>query len=373
MKGPDARLKVLIVEDSLTVRKYMAEILGSNPAFRIVGEALDGDEAIRMTRELDPDVITMDLQLKTMSGLEATEEIMAFHPTPILVVSSAANRGDAFDTFDALAAGAVDVLEKPVADRPDGAWEKELVEKVQRISRIRVITHPRARMRSRSHPPVSPPGPRSTPRPRGEPPRRISGERRFPTALGIGASTGGPAALRRLFVELSPDLSVPVLLVIHLPATFVHQFARWLETEVSVSVKVAEDGQDLSRARGVIVPPPDRHLTISRGRIVLTDGPERNFCRPSVDVLFESMAKDLGPSALACLLTGMGRDGAEGLLAIRNAGGYTVAQDARSAVVFGMPGEAIKRGAALKTLPIESMGEHLDRLVTEGWDPACPP
>jgi two-component system chemotaxis response regulator CheB len=344
-----ANIRVLVVEDSFTVRKRICATLASHPEFDIVGEARDGKTAIELCLALRPDVVTMDMMLPVMSGLSATEYIMAFCPTPILIVSSSTNRGDLFKTYDALAAGAVDVLEKPDGEESDDAWNRRFVAAVRLVSRIRVITHPRARLDLRSVRQPVRPGPAA------EKPTQI---------VAIGASTGGPGALIDIFRELPRDFPFPILLVQHISELLGMAFAEWLTAQTGTSVSFAEDGEPISGVAGrVVMAPPGRHLAVSDGRLILSDGPERNSCRPSVDVLFESLARDYGSAVVACLLTGMGRDGAAGLLSIRRAGGMTVAQDEASCVVYGMPREAVLLGAAERVLPLTEIGPALAALA----------
>ena len=349
------RIRVLVVEDSLTVRQRLIEVLASDPELEIVGQTDNGRDAIELCRNLRPDVMTLDMMLPVMSGLAAAEYIMAHCPTPILIVSSSTNRGELFKTYDALAAGAVDVLEKPKGTEQDGEWEKKLKAHVKLISRIRVITHPRGRRgvtgltprdATAACWPLAPDSPRDL--------------------IVLGASTGGPGAVLEILRGLPGNFAVPVLLVIHIGQAFSPAFADWLNSQTPLPVSYAEDGEPLpgfGEGR-VIVAPPERHLVLRHGRLRLTNEPERNFCRPSVDVLFESVAQEAGRRSIACLLTGMGKDGAAGLLALRRAGAMTVAQDESTSVIFGMPREAILLGAAERVLPLPEIAPALVAFAT---------
>jgi two-component system chemotaxis response regulator CheB len=349
-----AKTRVLVVEDSLTVRRRLCEVLGTDPDIEIVGEAENGKRAVEACQEHRPDVVTMDMMLPLMSGLAATEYIMAYCPTPILICSSSVNRGELFKTYEALAAGAVDVMEKPRGDESDGAWERHFIETVKLVSRIRVITHPRARLAALGGPmPLPPPAIPAT-----------IGARHAPTVVAIGASTGGPGAIVEILRALPADFRLPLLLVLHISEPFGAAFADWLDGQTPRRVAYPHDGDLIASAAGrVVMAPPDRHLIVRDGRLRLTREPERNSCRPSVDVLFESMAKEYGPAVAAFLLTGMGRDGASGLLDIRKAGGLTVAQDEATSVVFGMPYEALRLGAAARVLPLPEIGAFLASLT----------
>jgi two-component system chemotaxis response regulator CheB len=340
------RIRVLIVEDSLTVRKYLWSVLSADPEVHVVAEAGDGKEAIELCAEHKPDVITMDMMLPVMSGFSATEYIMAYCPTPILVVSSSVNRGELFRTYDALAAGAVDVLEKPTGAIPEEAWERRFLATVKLVSRISVITHPRARLLTLQQARLV--------REQGALAGALPPRRRI---VAIGASTGGPAAIVEVLRTLPASFELPILLVLHINELFGTAFADWLDAQLALGVVYARGGESLAGMRGkVIMAPAGRHLTVRNGRLALTMDAERHFCRPSVDVLFESVATGYGPSAIACLLTGMGRDGASGLLKIRQAGGLTIAQDEATSIVYGMPREAALLGAATQVLPLHEIG-----------------
>ena len=341
-----APIRVLVVEDSLTVLQHLLEVLAGDPGIQVVGQATRADEAIELCRRLRPDVMTLDMVLGSANGLTVTEQVMAWCPTPILIVSSSTNRGDQLHTLDALAAGAVDVLDKAAAGAP--GWEARFREAVRRVARIKVITHPRARLEAHT-----------------QALRRAAPARRVPRVVAIGVSTGGPGALVRVLGALPRDYPIPILVVLHIGQPFGETFTSWLAGQVAIPVAVAEDGARLPEVGqpGVKVAPADLHLLLSGGRLRVSDGPERHSCRPSVDVLFESLAREVGPGVVACLLTGMGRDGASGLLEIRRAGGTTYAQDEATSVVFGMPREAIRLGAAGEVLPLERFAPTLIELA----------
>jgi two-component system, chemotaxis family, protein-glutamate methylesterase/glutaminase len=295
----------------------------------------------------------MDMMLPVMSGLAATEYIMAHCPTPILVVSASINRGEVFRTYDALAAGAVDVLEKPIGIEPDGSWEVRLVSMVKLVARIRVITHLRGRLREPRSPSA---GSAATSLSACEPGRRCE-------VVAIGASTGGPSAIVEILRSLPGWFRLPILIILHIAEPFGAAFADWLDAQTGRRVAYPEDGDSLAAAAGrVIMAPVGRHLVVRNGRLRLTLQPERHSCRPSVDVLFESVAHEYGPSATACLLTGMGKDGAVGLLKIREAGGMTIAQDEATSVIYGMPREAVLLGAATRVLRLDQIGPFLASL-----------
>ena len=352
-----AKIRVLVVEDSLTIRKRMLEVLAADPDIEIVGEADDGKRGIELCQQLRPDVVTLDMMMPVMSGLAATEFIMAYCPTPILIVSASTNRGDLFKTYDALAAGALDALDKPNGNETDDVWEKKFVAAVKLISRIKVITHPRARLgRLGQTPGRQPDGMQAAQAPQH--PGRLR-------AVAIGVSTGGPGAIIELLRGLPHGFPLPILLVMHVGKLFTPAFAEWLDGQSAFRVGYAVDGDPLPPCGEgrVLMAPPDKHLLLCQGKLRLTQDPERHSCRPSIDVLFESFAQELGAGGAGCLLTGMGRDGAAGLLAIRRAGGRTIAQDEATSVVFGMPREAILLGAAEQVLALDQIAPRLGVLA----------
>lgn len=341
-------LRVLVVEDSLTVRKHLCEILARDSGIEVVGEAADGRAGIELCQQLRPDVITLDMMLPVMSGLAATEFIMAYCPTPILVVSASINRGELFKTYEALSAGAVEVMDKARADNDDAAWEREFIATVKLVARVKVVTHVRGRQNGRSGlaQPLPLPGPRDNP-------ARV---------LALGASTGGPGALVEVLRALPAGFPLPILIVLHIAEPFGTAFADWLDGQTPHRVRVAQHGAPLP-ASGVTMAAPGSHLTVAGRRLTLDRGAERFSCRPSIDVLFESVAREYGSGALAVLLTGMGQDGARGLLAIRSAGGTTLAQDEASSVVYGMPREAAMLGAAQHILALSDIGPAIVALT----------
>jgi two-component system chemotaxis response regulator CheB len=343
-----ARIRVLVVEDSLTVRKHLIEILSADPQFEIVGEAEDGQMAIDLCSRLRPDVVTLDMVLPGLSGLAVTEHVMAHFPTPILVVSASTNRGELFQTYQALAAGAVEAFDKPTGHEDDAAWIDGFRSLLKVVSRIKVITHPRLRLGLLGRAPR---------------PGLVAAPQR-PAAIAIGASTGGPGAMVEILKALPAPYPLPILLVVHLGAPFGTAFADWLDAQSGHGVSYAVDGTPLREGQGrVLMAPPDRHLELRDGRLWLSAAPERFSCRPSVDVLFESVARELGASGAGVLLTGMGRDGGAGLLQMRRAGAQTIAQDEASCVVYGMPREAALLGAAQRILPLSEIAPALTGLA----------
>jgi two-component system chemotaxis response regulator CheB len=335
-------LRVLIADDSLTVRRRLRDVLQEDPGIEVVGEAATGAELITLCEALKPDVISLDVLMPGMDGVRATEEIMARMPTPILVVSSTDNRNERLSTMAALAAGAVDVIEKPSSAAAQASFDQRYLRALKLVSRIAVITHPRARLKPSSVPSPALPAADTNAR----------------SLVALGASTGGPMAVAQILGALPKDFAAPILLVMHIGHSFGLTLAEWLASLCRLSVLQAQGGETVSAGK-VFVCPPDRHLVIQGGRLELTRGPERHSCRPSVDVLFESVAEQYGARAVGCLLTGIGRDGAAGLLAMRQRGALTIAQDEASCTVFGMPRAAIELGAAMHVADPSSISSLL--------------
>lgn len=358
------KIRVLVVEDSRTIRRYLVDVLSASPEFEVVGEAADGEQGARLCESLRPDVVTMDIVLPVMSGVEATEYIMAWCPTPIVIVSASVNRGEALKTYDALAAGAVDLIDKPTVDESAASWESAFLARVRMVSRIKVITHPRGRLKGSPRfdaRTIAPAHPAASPSDGTSPAPRFSSGFGTIRAIAIGASTGGPAAVAEILKLLPATFPIPLLLVIHVSDQFAFALAEWLNGQSNLPVRFAVDGEPLPLLGqpGVLLAPAGAHLVLEAGRLRLRKTAERHSCRPSVDELFESAAAQLGPAAVCVLLTGMGRDGASGLLAARASGATTIAQDEGSSIVFGMPGEAIRLDAASRILPLDQIAPAL--------------
>ncbi len=346
------KLRVLVVDDSPVARAVLRSILEGDPGIEVVGLARNGWEAVQMTARLRPDVITMDVRMPEMDGYEATCQIMAYHPTPILIVTASLSKQDVDFSFRMLEAGALDILEKPAGEDPVALRSKarDLIERVRLLSRVRVITHLRGRRAGRPLPLASI---RAEPCPvPAEAPDRL---------VVIGASTGGPRALQRILSSLPADFPAPILVVQHIASGFTRGLVEWLAGETRLRVSLAHQDDGLVPGR-VYIAPEGCHLLPNHRRIHLAETP-RTPLIPSVDVTMRAAAQNLGRRAIGILLTGMGNDGAEGLLAIRRAGGITIAQDQATSTIFGMPRAAIELGAPQQVLPLEEIAPALLRAV----------
>jgi two-component system, chemotaxis family, protein-glutamate methylesterase/glutaminase len=338
-------LKILIADDSSVTRECIKDWLAPEKELKVIGEAKDGREAFEMTKALSPNLVIMDVMMPNMNGLEATEQIMAYCPTPVLIFSSVANDREMNIVFEAISRGALDVLAKP--DKSEDSVKnvrQELVKKVKFLSKVPVIHHPLAKLRMRKSPDLKDQG-------RGQTETLPAGQFAI---LGIGASTGGPQALSLMLSAFPKDFPRPVVVVQHIADAFVEGLARWLTGLTKLHVKVADDKEEL-KAGKVYIAPSDSHMLVKNNRVILSNSNPVNNCRPAVDILFDSLAQNYGAGAYAVLLTGMGADGARGMKAIREKGGHTVAQDQESSIIFGMPGSAIELGGVDEVVALDKI------------------
>ncbi|MEO8706838.1 MAG: chemotaxis response regulator protein-glutamate methylesterase [Kofleriaceae bacterium] len=327
------RIRVLIVDDSLFMRAAISKTL-SGPQFEIVGQAKDGNDALVQIGRLLPDVITMDFNMPGMNGAETVRALMQQRPTPVVMFSAHTKQG-AKETFDALAAGAVDFVTKPA-----GEISIDLSKISEELTR-KVIAAAAARPRAAS---VSPPSRASNPN-LGRPIASTTLPGGLPRVCVIAISTGGPAALSEVIPALPAELRLAIVVVQHMPAGFTTALAERLDAVSNVSVREATEGARLLPG-SVLVAPGDRHLEFDeRGMVTLSDGPMVNGCRPAADVTMQSAAKVYGRRSLGVVMTGMGKDGAAGALAIKRVEGKTLAQDKETSVIYGMPKAAIDAGA----------------------------
>ncbi len=340
-------VKVLVVDDSALMRKLLCELLASDRELEVVGAAADPFAAREMIKQLSPDVLTLDVEMPRMDGLTFLRNLMRLRPLPVVMISALTERG-ADVTLSALALGAFDFVTKPKLDLVNGiaGYATEIIAKVKAAARTK-------------------------PRPRSEAAQARVDKAPLATSkmtnqvVAIGASTGGTEAITRLLSALPAD-APGVAVVQHIPVEFSRRFAERLDRECAMSVREAQDGDELLVGH-VLVAPGSRHLRIERSggrwRCRLGDDAQISGHRPSVDALFESVAEHAGPNAIGVLLTGMGTDGARGLGAMRACGAPTIAQDRETSAVWGMPGEAVKQGAAVDVLPLSEIALRLVALT----------
>lgn len=341
-------VRVLITDDSPVVAEILRKIFSSDPEVAVVGWARNGSQAVEMTGRLRPDVVTMDIMMPVMDGLEATKVIMREFPTSVIVISSSVNKEDLKLSFDIINAGALDVMEKPRAESAqfyDGIGE-ELIRRVKIVSRVR----PFRRISTNS--PVKE-KPIMTPMPMKD----------IGKIVVIGASTGGPQAIMSILKGLPENLPVPMVAVQHISPGFIGGFVDWLNRECAVRAVVAKDGEN-PKPGYIYFPSDDCHLGLGQnGSLRLGRSLPVNGHRPSIDHLMRTAAFSYGANAIGVLLTGMGCDGVEGMKAIKQAGGKTLAQDEASSVIFGMPKEAIAAGAVDKVAGIDDLSAEIIHLL----------
>ncbi len=350
-------IKVLIVDDSALVRKLLGEMLGRDREIQVVGAAADPYAAREKIKQLNPDVITLDVEMPRMDGITFLENLMRLRPMPVVMVSSLTQRG-ADVTLRALELGAVDFVAKPKVDIAGSLAEyaDELVAKVKVAAIARIS--PRASAPRAATLQVNPRRSADAVLPASSGGRVLRTTERI---IAIGASTGGTEAIREVLAALPPDAPA-IVISQHIPAAFSKPFAERMNQCSAMAVCEAQDGQYILPGH-VYIAPGDRHLLVERDgaryRCRLNDGPHVNRHRPSVDVMFRSVAQNVGPNATGVILTGMGDDGARGLKEMAEAGAHTIAQDEASSVVWGMPGTAVRMGAAHQVLPLHRVPDEI--------------
>src|SRR5580692_2804057 len=356
------KFRVLIVDDSAFMRKVLETILNSDDQLQVVGQAKDGREAVTLAESLKPDVITMDINMPHVDGLQATAQIMTTNPRPIVIVSSESREGAA-STLKALELGAIEFVAKPSSgiDLDMQSVKDDLLRKVRMSAKVRVV---RTASRLASTLQAIGNNPASTPQrvaPRPQPTTTL--DQRFPVVV-LGASTGGPATVMRLAPGFTRDFPAAVFLVQHMPATFTTQYAAQLAEFTSIRVKEAEPNEPVQPGT-LYICPGGQHLRITpTGRIQLDSTSGRiNGYLPNIDVTMESAAAFAGSMAIGVVLTGMGNDGAAGAKAIQRAGGLVIAQDEATSVIFGMPAEAIKAANVEQVLGIDDIYAAIEKRV----------
>lgn len=354
------RTRVLIVEDSPTVSLLLRHAIAGDSRLMVVDAVGSAEEMLDRLEQLRPDVISLDIRLPGMDGLNATLEVMRRRPTPIVVVAAGVNAEDGRLAMDALRAGALAVVEKPqgVSHAEYATMAKGLCDQLHRMSKVMVVRQSLRRELAFGRGGDAPGATAPTPTPS----RPAGGDMVAPEMVGIVASTGGPSALVTVLNGLGRDFPLPILLVQHIVGSFLPGFVDWLSSSTPFQAAIATEGE-VPRPGRVLVAPVEHHLTLAGGRIRLARTPPVGGQRPSGTVLLRSMAADLGPRAIGVVLTGMGSDGADGMLHLHRAGGQTIAEDESTAVVFGMPAAAAKLGAVRTALPLPLIAPRLRGLA----------
>jgi two-component system, chemotaxis family, protein-glutamate methylesterase/glutaminase len=337
-------IRVLVVDDSPLMCKIITRILNCDPKILVAGVAMNGKEAIELVPGLKPDIITMDIDMPVMDGFETTKQIMAYHPLPVLIVSSAVFKSGMDKVFKAISHGAVDVIDKSTLEFAGDKMSGEaLIAKIKFLTGVRVM--PPLRGRFRFEKPIAPlSGP---------------GEAVKKKIVGLVTSTGGPQALVEILRRLPKDFSCGIVIVQHITNGFLAGLVDWLGKECKITVKVGEPLEEI-RPGVAYIAPDNVHMRVEEGgRITLSDEPAYGGHRPSGDVLLESVARTYGKGSVAAILTGMGRDGAMGMKAIKQRNGKTIAQNEKSCVIYGMPQAAIEMNIIDKVLPLEKIAEEI--------------
>ena len=341
-------IRVLVVEDSPLMCKILTTVLNSDPQILVAGVANNGKEAVELVPRLKPNIITMDIDMPVMDGFEATKQIMAYRPTPILIVSSSVFKLGMEKVFKAISHGALDVIDKSelelVGDKKSG---EILIAKIKFLTGVRVTDHPPATFGDEQ-----PVADLKAPR------KRVSDK-----IVAIVASTGGPQALLKILKRLPEDFPCGIVIVQHITSGFLSGLVDWLAKECKIKVKIGEDSEEIQAGVAYIAPDNLHMRVVAGGRISLSDEPQNRGHRPSGDVLLESVARTYGKGSLGAILTGMGRDGAIGMKAIKQSQGRTIAQNEKSCVVFGMPHAAIEMNVIDKVLPLERIAEEIVLIV----------
>lgn len=334
-------IKVLVVDDSRVSRELLKHVLESDPLIEVVAMVESGDAALKWLENHSCHVVTMDIHMPVLNGFEVTQRIMAIRPTPTIIISSGYTQTDEKMAFDAMEAGALAILEKPagLGDQLYHKKVKEIVETIKMVSSIKVVRRTTFHHSSQQ--------------------QKVSIEKEIKKefrAVAIGASLGGPLAVAQILSELQADFPMPVFVVQHIAAGFTDGFIKWLQERSKLKILSAQDG--IATAGNVYVARDGCQMYVNKGNFISLESSEH--IQPSINTLFKSISQAYGPNAIGILLTGMGRDGAEGLLAMKQKGALTIVQDKESSLVFGMPKEAIQLGAATKILPLNAIASALN-------------
>jgi len=359
LKAPEKKIRVLVADDSAFMCKVLKEIINSDAQLEVAGTARDGREAVALAESLRPDVITMDINMPHLDGLQATELIMSQHPRPVVIVSSESREGAA-STLRALELGAIDFVPKPTngIDLDMRNIREELTRKLKMAAKVRVV-RTATMSKLTAHAPVTVASALAN-----NAQHAASNGTKFPLVV-IAASTGGPAAVMRVVAGLPKDLPAAVFLVLHMPGAFTKQFVMQLSEVSALPVKEAENNET-PQPGTIYLCPGSHHLKLSFGGKILLDGGERiEGYRPCADLAFDTIAAYARAMAVGVVLTGMGNDAAKGVRMIKAAGGYVMAQDEATSMIFGMPAEAIATGAVEEILPLDNISGAIEKRVAK--------
>ncbi len=353
----EQKIRVLIVDDSAFMRKSLSILLGSDPSFEIVGTARDGMEGVELVKKLKPDIVTLDIEMPRMDGLSALKIIMKECPTPVIMVSSLTTEG-AESTLKALELGAIDFISKEMSfvSVNISKIKEELIHKVKTIARQQSLKRRLARLQT------------GTPSTQVQSRTNIGIIPKFNCrAIALGISTGGPLSLQKVIPLLSERIRVPMFIVQHMPPKFTKSLAERLNSMSKLGVKEAEDGE-LAEGGKIYIAPGGFHLnlrsdSLGKNKIIITTQPDSTLHRPSVDIMMKSVLQVYGKSMLGVIMTGMGKDGLEGIRDLKALGGYAIAQDEESCVVYGMPKAIVDAGVADMVVPLDKMAETINKIV----------
>ena len=352
MKNRHGPVRVVVVEDSQTVRELLVAILQNAGDIQVVGTAANGEEAVRLAKRLHPNVITMDINMPGMNGLDATRQIMREAPTPIVVISGSLMRSDVDLAFEAMQAGALSAVRTPGLADPQTC--DQVIQTVRLMSDVHVV-------RRWNSTDTKKPASSLISVPNGVP-LHMDGNQKI-QVIGIASSTGGPAVLAAVLKPLPADFPVPILITQHITTGFGTGLAEWLDSQIALRVNLARHG-DAIQPGVILLAPDDYHMQVNaHGLIELSRESQYHGLRPSANYMFNSLARSFGPTAIGIIMTGMGNDGVEGLKNLHQAGGLTIAQDEKSCVVYGMPHEAILNDAVDRVLTPEQISFILGQLV----------
>jgi two-component system chemotaxis response regulator CheB len=341
MTGKLQIIKLLVVDDSLTIRKLVYNTLEDEKDIEIVGEAKDGKEAVIKAKTLMPDVILMDIIMPCMDGLEATQYIMQTAPSAIILHSASKLPEVRYKIWDAISVGALDTINKEMSKTNPDKWKHQLIRTIRAASRMKRYTRSQHQIATKAND------------------HYIKNTRRY-NLIAFGVSTGGPAIISKILKSFPKTSSVPILLVIHMASTGTEVFPEWLSSKTGLDVCFAKNQMNIFDNKGkVLLAPHNMHIEVNNQIVRLHASEPVNFCMPSIDVLFFSLAENIYVKPVGVLLSGMGNDGAKGLKAIHNNGGYTICQDESTSVVFGMPKAAIEYQAADIVLADNEISKHI--------------